>query len=299
MNSPAGNRRKRRPRRWWQRVLVTVVAVGALSCASAINYLDPAGPLHEIRREAGSETAVAAGPLRVVSFNIAYAVHIDRALEVLRGTEALRRPDVLTLQEMDAKGTERIAKALGMNAVYFPSGVHPKYDRDFGCAVLSPWPLEGTRKLLLPHGARVSGLRRAATVATVVRGSQRIRVYSVHLPSPLAISGGSRSDELDAVGSDAASSADPVLIAGDFNSYGKVAQLERSGFTWLTRRLGDTTRVRFLGIPITSLSFDHFLARGLRLAAGTPALGVVTDNRGASDHLPIWALLEPEEPAQR
>jgi endonuclease/exonuclease/phosphatase (EEP) superfamily protein YafD len=114
----------------------------------------------------------------------------------------------------------------------------------------------------------------------------------VHLPSPLGISGGSRSDELETVGTDAARSADPVLIAGDFNSYGKVAELERSGFAWLTRRLGDTTRVRFLGIPITSLSFDHFLASGLRLAPGTPALGVVSDNHGASDHLPIWALIE-------
>jgi endonuclease/exonuclease/phosphatase family metal-dependent hydrolase len=183
-----------------------------------------------------------------------------------------------------------------MNAVYFPSGVHPKYRRDFGCAVLSPWPLEEPRKLLLPHGARVSGLRRSATVATVVRGTQRIRVYSVHLPSPLAVSGGSRKEQLRVLAADAAAGEGPVVIAGDFNSHGKVAELERAGFAWLTRRLGDTTRFRLLGIPIAGLSYDHVLTRGLRLAPGPDAIGVVADNHGASDHLPIWTRLVPDPP---
>ena len=283
----------------WRRLVAALVAAAGLACASATNYLDPGGPLHEFRRDGPPRGADLSGPLRAVSFNIAYAVHIDRALEVLRESEALRDPDVLALQEMDAPGTERIAKALGMNAVYFPSGVHPKHERDFGCAVLSPWPLEGPRKLVLPHGARGSGLRRSATVATIVRGAERVRVYSVHLPSPLAISGGSRKDELRVLAADAASSPDPVLIAGDFNSRGKLEELERAGFTWLTRDLGDTTRFRLLGIPITGLSYDHFVARGLGLVPDAPALGVVADNHDASDHLPIWVLLEPAGAAAR
>jgi endonuclease/exonuclease/phosphatase family metal-dependent hydrolase len=279
-----------------RRLAAALLAASGLACASATSYLDPVGPIHEFRREPGHRSAAAAASVRVVSFNIAYAVEIDRALEVLRGTEALRDPDVLALQEMDAPGTERIAEALGMNAVYFPSGVHPKYRRDFGCAVLSPWPLEEPRKLLLPHGARVSGLRRSATVATVARGTQRIRVYSVHLPSPLAVSGGSRLEQLRVLAADAARSDDPVVIAGDFNSHGKVAELERAGFAWLTRRLGDTTRFRLLGIPIAGLSYDHVLTRGLRLAPGPDAIGVVADNHGASDHLPIWTRLVPDPP---
>jgi endonuclease/exonuclease/phosphatase family metal-dependent hydrolase len=258
-----------------------------LACASAVNYLDPSGPSYVHTGEApaaGSDST----SLRVVSFNIAYAVEIERALEVLRDSEPLRDPDVLALQEMDAPGTERIARALGMNAVYFPSGVHPKHGRDFGCAVLSPWPLEEPRKVLLPHAARVSGLRRAATSATLVRGGRRIRVYSVHLPSPLAISGGSRRDQLRALAADAASADGPVVIAGDFNSHGKVGELAKAGFTWVTREVGSTTRLRLLGIGI-GLSYDHVLARGLRPGAG--AVGVVADNRGASDHRPVWAVL--------
>jgi endonuclease/exonuclease/phosphatase family metal-dependent hydrolase len=212
---------------------------------------------------------------------------------VLRETEALRSPDVLALQEMDALGTERIARALELNAVYYPSGIHPKHERDFGCAVLSPWPLEDPRKLVLPHGARVSGLRRAAVSAVVVRGDERIRVFCLHLPSPLAISGGSRKDELRVVAAEAEAFAGPVVIAGDFNSHGKVEELAKAGFTWVTRDLGATTRLRLLGIGLGGLAYDHVLAKGLRLADAPGAMGVVPDNRGASDHQPIWAVLQP------
>jgi endonuclease/exonuclease/phosphatase family metal-dependent hydrolase len=277
------------------RRLAAVLAAAGIGCASAHNYLDPGGPRYEYRREAEPPPLPATPALRVVSFNIAYAVEIDRALEVLRGNKDLRGLDVLALQEMDAPGTERIAKALGLNAVYFPSGVHPKHDRDFGCALLSPWPLVEPRKLVLPHGARGSGLRRAATIATVVRGAERFRAYSVHLPSPLAISGASRREELRALAADASASTDPVVIAGDFNSHDKVEELERLGFAWLTRRLGDTTRFKLLGIPIAGLSYDHVLVKRLRLAEGKGVMGVVADNHGASDHRPIWAVVASGE----
>jgi endonuclease/exonuclease/phosphatase family metal-dependent hydrolase len=278
-----------------RRLAAALAAAGALGCASAHNYLEPGGPRYEYHREAEApEAPAAARAFRVVSFNIAYGIEIDRAIDVLRGSEALRGLDLLALQEMDAPGTERIARALGLNSVYFPSGVHPKHERDFGCALLSPWPLEEPRKLVLPHGARGSGLRRAVTSATVVRGALRIRAYSVHLPSPLAVSGGSRREELRALGADAAAATSPVVIAGDFNSHDKVEELERAGFAWLTRTLGHTTRFKLLGIPVGGGSYDHVLVKGLRLAEGGASLGIVKDNHGASDHLPIWALLTPQ-----
>jgi endonuclease/exonuclease/phosphatase family metal-dependent hydrolase len=268
------------------------LAASGLACASAVNYLDLSGPRYVYPREAPAVASDPSGtPLRVVSFNIAYGIEIDRAIEVLRGTGPLRDPDVLALQEMDAPGTERIAKALGMNAVYFPSGVHPKHHRDFGCAILSPWPLEEPRKVLLPHGARGSGLRRAAVSAVVVRGSERIRAYSAHLPSPLAVSGGSRREQMRTLAADAATAEGPVVIAGDFNSHDKVEELAKAGFGWVTRDLGATARLRLLGIGLAGLSYDHVLAKGLGLAAGPDAVGVVPDNRGASDHKPIWAVL--------
>ena len=268
------------------------LAASGLACASAVNYLDPSGPSYVSgsgARAIGRDSPSA--PLRVVTFNIAYAIEIDRAIEVLRESESLRDPDILALQEMDTPGTERIARALGMSAVYFPSGIHPKHGRDFGCAILSPWPLEDPRKVVLPHGARGSGLRRAAVAAVVVRGEQRIRAYSVHLPSPLAVSGGSRREQLRALAADAATAAGPVVIAGDFNSHDKVEELAKAGFAWVTRDVGATARFRILGIPLAGLSYDHVLAKGLRAVEEPGATGVVADNRGASDHKPVWAAM--------
>jgi endonuclease/exonuclease/phosphatase (EEP) superfamily protein YafD len=83
------------------------------------------------------------------------------------------------------------------------------------------------------------------------------------------------------------------VIAGDFNSHGKVGELVKVGFVWVTRDVGDTARFGILGIGLAGLSYDHILARGLETAPGPGAVGVVADNRRASDHKPIWALLVP------
>lgn len=272
---------------------LTLVASG-LGCRSAVNYLDPAAPVYVHSRPGLARAAGPDAPFRVVTFNIEFGIQVDRAIEVLREEEPLRSLDVLALQEMDAPGTERIARALGMNAVYFPSGVHPKHGRDMGCAVLSPWPLEEPRKLLLPHAARVNHLRRAATSAVVVRGTERVRVYSVHLPSPPAESGGARREQLRVLAADANAAEGPVVIAGDFNSHDKVQELAKAGFAWLTREEGHTLQFSLLGLGLGGAAYDHILVRGLRPAPGRDAIGVVADNRGASDHKPVWAVVVAE-----
>jgi endonuclease/exonuclease/phosphatase family metal-dependent hydrolase len=274
------------------RALAILLASLSLSCAHAINYLDPSGPSYVYPRAAETVPPVPpASPLRVVTFNIEYGIQVDRAIQVLREAEPLRNPDILSLQEMDAPGTERIAKALGLNAVYFPSGVHPKHRRDFGCALLSPWPLDHPRKVVLPHGARGSGLRRSAVTAVVLRGEQRVTAYCVHLPSPLAVSGGSRAEELRVLAADANRAPEPVVIAGDFNSHDKVGELAKAGFTWVTKDVGATARFHLFGIPLAGLSYDHVLVKGLRPSGEPGAVGVIEDNRGASDHNPVWSVL--------
>ncbi len=269
------------------RGLAVALAIAAGVSCSALNYLDPAGPSHE-RHFARPDTVPpqTGEPLRVVTFNIAYAVKIDEALEVLRQSPALREIDVLSLQEMDAPSVERIARELGMNSVYVPSAVHPKTDRDFGCAILSPWPLVEPGKVVLPIAAFGSGVRRSAVRATVLRGDERIRVYSVHLPSPLGVTGYARREQVKVMLADAADSADPVVIAGDFNSHGLGKKFVEGGYEWVTRDVGTTTRFLIFG-----LSYDHIFVKGLVAVTGTAAFGVVKDNRGASDHRPVWALL--------
>jgi endonuclease/exonuclease/phosphatase family metal-dependent hydrolase len=258
-----------------------VLALGLGACASAQNYPEPDEP----RYETGYGTATVPDEMvRVVSFNLKFAEKVDEAIALFEGTPTLREPDILALQEMDAEGTERIARALGMNSIFFPGAIHPKTGRDFGNALLSPWSLEDTRKLILPHQSRFTGLKRTATVATVCVGGRRIRAYSVHIETPIHLSRARRREQVQAVVDDAHGSPDPVVVAGDFNSRGLSEPFEEAGYHWLTRNLRDTSGWWEL---------DHILARGLR-PPGPATAGVSEDLHDASDHRPVWALLEFE-----
>ena len=274
-----------RPIGWLGLLALAVGSLSGVSCHT-VNYLDAQGPVYSGGPAAPSPLPATGVPLRVVTFNIAFGRKIDRALEVLREAEPLRRPDVLCLQEMDAPGVERIARELQMSWVYYPSAVHPKTGRDFGCAILSPWRLVEPAKVELPFAATWTGIRRSVVRATLERGSERVRVYSVHLPSPLGLGEERRRKQVAVLLDDAERSEDPVVIAGDFNSGGIGKVLEREGYTWVTRDLGPTVRFLFFGVH-----FDHVFTRGLVVSGEEPHCGVVKDNRDASDHRPVWAIL--------
>ena len=258
---------------------VAAVAALALACGRAANHADPEHP-----RFLG-QYAVPGAPdsvLRVVSFNIQFARHIDAAIALLGADPALRAPDVLALQEMDEAGVERIARALDLNYVYYPSAVHPVNDRNFGNAILSPWPILASRKLPLPHRSRTRGLERAAVVATVAVNGERVRIYSIHLETPFALGDRARRDQVRAILADAATSPDPVLVAGDLNSRGLGAMFEAAGYTWPTAEVGPT---------VSFFSWDHVFARGFAPDRGVVA-GTVRDAGGASDHRPVWVVID-------
>jgi endonuclease/exonuclease/phosphatase family metal-dependent hydrolase len=259
-------------------------AVLPRAAEKARNYTDPAGPLYATAH--GRRPSVAGGPdvVRIVSFNIQFALEVDRAIEVLRTTWSLRGCDLLLLQEMDAPGTERVALALGMSSAFVPGTVHPRYSRDFGNAVLSPWPIEEARKLLLPHESRAIAQRRIAVAATVDVGGRRVRAYSVHVETMLRMSARNRRDQIQAVIDDARGWTGPVVIAGDLNGSDLARTVEDAGYLRLTRDVHGTMR----GWAARWVDFDHVFVRGLGRVA--PAGAGVEDERGASDHRPVWAL---------
>ena len=225
-----------------------------------------------------------------MTFNIRYARAIDRALEVL-AKEPFEGADLMALQEMDAAGTERIARALGCAYVYYPASFHPGGGKDFGNAVLSRWPILDDHKIVLPHVSPFRHLQRAATAATVSVNGVATRVYSVHLEAPTGLTAAQRRDQASAVVRDAEGFAGPVVVAGDFNNRAVVGKVfEAAGYRWITRDLGAT---------ISWFSWDHVFVRGLE--ASTPdSAGIALTNNGASNHLPVWADLRlpgPEPPA--
>ncbi len=253
---------------------------GLLGCATGRNYPDPEGP-----RYAGG-TAVATGTryknptaLRVVSFNIEYGLRVDSAIAVLAGDPALRSADVLLLQEMDDEGTRRVADTLGMGYVYYPSVFRFNTHRDLGNAILSRWPIVEDRKIILPHLARIVHSQRAATAATIRVGEALVRVYSLHLGTMAGLAPAARRDQLQAVLADA-ERYPRVVIGGDLNDPGIAGIARDRGYTWPTQRGPATTEIGRL---------DHILLKGLR-SPDSAAAGTVLDVRGASDHLPVWAI---------
>jgi len=224
--------------------------------------------------------AGAPGRLRVVSFNIKLADRIGPAIEVLR-SDSLRDADVISLQEMDETGTERIARELHLNYVYYPGSIHPTRNRYFGPAILSRWPIERSWKLNLPYEAPGRKQRRNATAAVVNVRGERVWVYAVHLETQLRATARTREQQAAAILADADSAAGPIVVAGDFNSWGIGEYFEQQGFSWPTRDVGKT---------ITVFSWDHIFVRGLPLAQPTWA-GKVDNVHGASDHRPVWASL--------
>jgi endonuclease/exonuclease/phosphatase family metal-dependent hydrolase len=265
-------------------VLFVAASLG-LGCGAAHNYLEPDAPRHAGGPGNAQPGPEPDGPLRVVTFNVEYARRIAEAIAALR-TPPLLGADVVALQEMDAPGTVAVAQALGLNYVYYPSSRHPQTGRDFGNAVLSPWPIEESHKVLLPGRARVSQQARAAVAAVVKVGGRRIAVYSVHLTSPWGMGGGGRARQADAVLADAEKSAHPIIVAGDFNSSGIGKRFRARGFDWPTERVGDSAG---------PFSFDHVFLRGFSSWPKSIA-GVAKAGPRASDHWPVWTFL-PRPPA--
>jgi endonuclease/exonuclease/phosphatase family metal-dependent hydrolase len=268
-------------RSWFRRVVPALPVVLVLgSCAPATNLLSLTGPRFEGRYAPRPFPATSPdSSLRVVTFNIRFALEIERAIEVLRD-DSLRGADILTLQEMDEAGVDRIARALGCDYAFYPAVIHPTSGRYFGPAVLSRWPIERSWKVLLPHAGWTRGQRRTATAAVLrVRGI-RVLAYAVHLETPVQISDAERRDQARAVLADAEDWRGPVVIAGDFNSEGIGLLLAREGYEWLTK---------WVGPSVAWFSWDHVFVRGLAPARPRSA-GVVREVRGASDHHPVWAV---------
>lgn len=248
----------------------------AVGCAST-NYRDPASPALSL---ASPTTAPeAARTVRVVTFNIERGKRIDQAIAALTTHPDLRDADVVLLQEMTGQGVEAIAQRLGMAAAYYPAS--NRGGRDSGNAVLSRWPMESSWKVPLPHVSRTWGEARAAVGTRLLVGGQRWRVYSAHISSPFGLGPGQRRDQVETLLADAEDSQEPVLIGGDFNSYGIGKLLEDRGYVRLTREVGPS---------LLSFAIDHVFLRGL--PGAVTRSGVARDVTDASDHRPVWAVID-------
>ena len=268
-------------------VLLIGAAVAGAGCRPVLNYPSALGP-----RYAGSPLPAAVAvpmpppghTIRVVTYNVQWGKHIDRAINVLTTRTPLPDADIVVLQEMDPNGTRRIAEALGMSWVYYPASVHPRAGHDFGNAVLSRWPIVADEKLMLPHIAGLRHAQRTATAATVMVGDVKVRVYSAHLGTPSDIRPSKRRDQAQMIMADAATYP-LVIVAGDMNSHGIGKTFVAGGYQWPTEHNGFTSAV---------FNWDHVFLKGFgKSVPGSAKLtGIVRDTLGTSDHDPVWAVAQ-------
>ncbi len=256
------------------------VGLSLTGCGATPNYLDESGPRYV--GDYGLTPANYAGAPKIITWNIQYARDIDGAIETFQTSPHLQHADVILLQEMDVDGTDAIARALGLNYAYYPASVHVNTNRDFGEAILSPWPLLDDAKIIFPHDSLRNGQIRIAVRAWVQTPGEPFLAYSVHtemaLMSPIH-----RIDQVEALLDTVPDDARRVVIGGDFNTITPVERMALvdmmadEKLAWLTDGAGATVEEMGVGVIM-----DYIFARGL-----TARTRGVVDSE-ASDHLPLW-----------
>jgi len=274
-------------RRYFFLALLALAALLSLvGCSSTPNYLGRDGPRYAGAYSAGPPAYH--GSVKVITWNIKFSQDIDGAIKTFRASPELQQADVILLQEMDAEGVEAIARALKLNYVCYPASVHPKTRRDFGEAILSPWPITDDAKIILPHESFLNGQIRIAVRARVQTPGGPLLVYSIHTETAL-MTPAKRRDQVQALLDDVPDAAGPVIIGGDFNT---VSPIEREAllqlmadadFGWLTEEAGATAKEGCVGVIM-----DYIFGRDFE----SQEADVVDSD--ASDHLPVWMKAAPE-----
>jgi endonuclease/exonuclease/phosphatase (EEP) superfamily protein YafD len=254
----------RQGRRGTGLALAGLAGITFLSALPALRYVQP-------------RVANAAGPVgasyRLASFNVNYGNH---GYARVRDWLEENRPDVVILVEMNPRWRRQLS---AMSKQYPWQCWTPGKRYGDGIGIFSRYPLE-KETVLNPGG----GLKMALTARVRLPGAAICRLVGVHPHAPRSYEETRQRDAyLRAVDSMVAGLAEPVVVAGDFNttpwSYGFRLLTEASGLrgagllpTWPAPLAG-------IGIPI-----DHVLAtKGAAVARLTrgPGLG--------SDHLPLLA----------
>jgi endonuclease/exonuclease/phosphatase family metal-dependent hydrolase len=157
---------------------------------------------------------------------------------------------------------------------------------------MSAYPLSEVERIVLPHpgpGKR----RRVALGATVSLGDKKLRVYSVHSETRIAVR--KKVEQLQAVLADLSQYPNvPAILMGDFNTWEPDAVsatndlFKKAGFQ--TPFNGDSTFCRRLFLFDLKLKLDWIWLRGVE----STSHGIDRSVK-ISDHWPLWAVLRMRE----
>lgn len=270
-------------------LLLVLMLIIIATRTPAENYTDEAGPVYS--GSYAEEPATFDGSLKVVCWNLNFATRVDKAIDEFRKTPELRDADIILLQEMDEDGVEKVAQSLGYNYIYYPAAVHRRYNRKFGNAILSKWPLSDPQKIILSDSYGGLKHNRITTRALVDLGEQQIAAYSVHLDMVWMLPG-QNEIPLDVLVHRVGMEDVSTVVGGDFNSWssGSIEMLdERFGEIGLQRvsQGSGPTLETFGGLQLTT---DHIFASEIFKSQ----TGIWPQPK-VSDHSAVWAILSIEE----
>jgi endonuclease/exonuclease/phosphatase (EEP) superfamily protein YafD len=258
----------------WQRRRPLAVVSAATAAAHLCSALSGLGAPVRGPSPAGTLPA-----LRLFSANVYHAnPDLGRIGQEIRAAA----PDVVALQEVDSDGAARLQRS-GVLA-RFPYAVTDLRKSPSGIGLWSHLPVADSQVQDV-HGM-------AVIKATILVGSRRLRLYSVHTVAPLGDDRVRWQAQLRWVEEEIRRERGPLVVAGDFNA----TRYHHSFRRLLSERLGDAHERRGRGWATTwprnrwplppLLRLDHVLI--------SPDIGVRSIKEGlgqGSDHRPIIAEL--------
>lgn len=227
--------------------------------------------------------------VKVISYNIKYGEELAEAIKEISTAASLKGANIVLLQEMDEISIEKMASALNMNYLYYPSAYNKKNKKNFGTGILTTGLITGSKKLFLPHEKWTNGRKRHVSIAFIEFKSIKVAAYSVHTET-LEMSKTKRMEQVDSLIADAkilAASYNQIIIGGDFNTLSAfdvrdvITKFKDAGFTWASKNAGYTAH---------SLIYRTFLDYIFTMGFIVEENGKLTSAQ-ASDHKPIYTNL--------
>jgi endonuclease/exonuclease/phosphatase family metal-dependent hydrolase len=270
----------------WQPGMISMSTLRITTCLAIAMFILPGG----------YQAAPLSRTLRVLTYNIHHGEGTDNMIDLSRQAEIVNsvRPDLVALQEVDLR-TERTAGVNQLEEIARLTGMHAEFGKamdfsggTYGVGVLSRWPIVSARNAPLPAPSEREPRTALTALVRVDAAGPLLRFTTTHLDQ-----GADDSNRLvQAAHLNAALAADDgvqEILAGDMNSRFDAQVMKVLEGQWTNATTADPSmllapdgRPRFRG--------DYILVRPAHCWRVIEA--TVLDDRLASDHRPVLAVLE-------
>jgi endonuclease/exonuclease/phosphatase family metal-dependent hydrolase len=244
------------------------------------------------------EISASNGEIKIVSYNIRYRSgdDLNKLLKLFREDPEIGNAVILGLQEVDrnkkrtgkTNTAKLIAEGLGFNYAWAaPPTAKPNDEEETGVAIMSPFPISGIRRFVLPHEGP-NQRKRAALGATVKIHGKDFRVYSMHGETRIEMN--KKIEQMNTLVQDLKQFpvSMPVILVGDLNTWESNAArytIKLFSDAGLHTPFGSqsTFSTRVLLVPL-DFRLDWIWLRGVQV------LNYGIDKKiKLSDHFPLWA----------